>query len=769
MGINNYPSDITSAYSLLVNYKTPSNARVRNTDHNNNGAANNNGTTTTNTTSNQTPAAEASAMTFTQDGANASTVEGASDNRNNLAANTGTTLLQHALMLAQVKPHSIDPDWILLDSQSTISVFNNPTMLSNIRKSEHVLRAMTNGGYQDSHMVGDFANLGTVWFNSESIANILSLADVTKVCRVTMDSGKEASISVHRKDRSVMKFVEHPSGLYVFDSKSKALGDTTTAYTMVTTVAQQPLAYNEGQPLIQASGLVVEWNVDQTIDDDAYDLDYDPPDDDPDDDVVPEDFDPVERDELRDLAADQGQIEEPGIESVQGTPATTPNNQEIEQELDETWEEENDATFDIDTDNEIDNNVEMNQALGHEEGENQGADPEDENTTLNQGARDNEDAANVEQNQDDTDVQGANVQNVYNLRERRGNTNAFRNALDNPYNSKSYFPPTQLHQLAVPIDMQKRVFAFVFTQMSARAGLKKYGQRAVAAMTTEFAQFEDLDVYEVVDPKTLTVEEKRAALRALNLLQEKRCGKLKGRTVADGRKQRSMYEKSETASPTVANDALMLSIMIDAHERRDIATSDVVGAYLKCKMDDYVLIRFEGESVDILCQMNPSHRQFVTIENGKKVLYARLNKAMYGCVKSALLWYNLLSSSLKEMGFEINPYDPCVANSTINGKQCTIVWYVDDMKISHADPAVVTSVIEKLEAKFGKMKTTRGKEHTFLGMKIKYTDEGTAAITMIDYLQEAIVESGLDVTKTAVTPARKELLKWTNLPGPSEG
>ena len=696
MGINNYPSDITSAYSLLVNYKTPSNARVRNADHNNNGATNNNGTTTTTSTSNQTPAAEASAMTFTQDGANASTVEGASDNRNNLAANTGTTLLQHALMLAQVKPHSIDPDWILLDSQSTISVFNNPTMLSNIRKSEHVLRAMTNGGYQDSHMVGDFANLGTVWFNSESIANILSLADVTKVCRVTMDSGKEASISVHRKDGSVMKFVEHPSGLYVFDSKSKALGDTTTAYTMVTTVAQQrklfsprevssadvardlyrkigrpdeaefqkilrqnlirncpvtpddarralliygpdiaaikgkttrssaskrvptfeaipipppilkhhrkvtlcidfffvqghgflhtvsrnigfrtvrhvpdrkqstildevknvtklytdrgfvicdvhgdhefecirdqlrpievnvvprdshvgeversirtikerlracvhglpykrlpkeiitsmvtdvvrllnqfpwkngisdtlspsaivtgaplpdynslclefgsyvqtfednspsntikarslgaivlnptgnaqgdyyflslatgarisrhqytplpltdvaiarveALAYNEGQPLIQASGLVVEWSVDQTIDDDAYDFDYDPPEDDPDDDVLPEDLDPVERDELRDLGADQGQVEEPGIVPVQETPATTQNNQEIEQELDETWEEENDAVFDIDTDNENEDNVEMNRALGHEEGENQGA------------------------------------------------------------------------------------------------------------------------------------------------------------------------------------------------------------------------------------------------------------------------------------------------------------------------------------------------------------------------------------------------------------
>ena len=146
------------------------------------------------------------------------------------------------------------------------------------------------------------------------------------------------------------------------------------------------------------------------------------------------------------------------------------------------------------------------------------------------------------------------------------------------------------------------------------------------------------------------------------------------------------------------------------------------------------------------------------MENGVKVLYMRLVKAIYDCVQSALLWYRLFNSKLKEFGFVLNPYDPCVANKDIDGKQCTVVWYVDDMKISHADPAVVTDVIEQLEQFFGKMTITRGKEHVFLGMKIKYTDQGTAEIIMQDYLEEAIVESGIDITRTATTPAKRDLL-----------
>ena len=229
---------------------------------------------------------------------------------------------------------------------------------------------------------------------------------------------------------------------------------------------------------------------------------------------------------------------------------------------------------------------------------------------------------------------------------------------------------------------------------------------------TEFAQLEELGVYEAVDAALLTKEQRRAALRAINLIKLKRDGKMKVRTVADGSVQRSLYDKLETASPTVATDALILSILIDSYEGRDVVTADVAGAYLKAYMDEFVLMKLTGESVDILCNMNPTHLKFVVIENGVKTLYVKLIKAIYGCVKSALLCYDLFSSTLQKMGFELNPYDPCVANVMIGGKQCTVVWYVDDNKISRVDPDVVTRVVEVIEKHFGKVTVTRGRQRT---------------------------------------------------------
>ena len=150
---------------------------------------------------------------------------------------TGTTLVQHAYMLTQADDAGIDPEWILLDSQSTISVFRNPKMLTNIRRSNRVLRALTNGGHQDSHMVRDFPNLGEVWYIPHSIGNILSFAEVRKVCRVTMDSSSDPAMHVYRLNNSVMSFTEHPSGLYVYSPKDS--NTSVLAYTMVSTVAQQ--------------------------------------------------------------------------------------------------------------------------------------------------------------------------------------------------------------------------------------------------------------------------------------------------------------------------------------------------------------------------------------------------------------------------------------------------------------------------------------------------------------------------------------------------
>ena len=146
-----------------------------------------------------------------------------------------------------------------------------------------------------------------------------------------------------------------------------------------------------------------------------------------------------------------------------------------------------------------------------------------------------------------------------------------------------------------------------------------------------------------------------------------------------------MFSKDQITSPTVSTDALLMTLTVDAMEEQEVGTADVPGAYLQADMDDHVILKMTGRSVDALCQTNKSYKEFVRTERGKKVIYLRLKKALYGCIKSAMLWYNLFTENLTEMGFEINPYDTCVANKMINGKQYTIVWYVDDLKVSHVE------------------------------------------------------------------------------------
>ena len=162
------------------------------------------------------------------------------------------------------------------------------------------------------------------------------------------------------------------------------------------------------------------------------------------------------------------------------------------------------------------------------------------------------------------------------------------------------------------------------------------------------------------------------------------------------------------ASPTVAIDSLMATMVIDACKGRDSAIFDVTGAYLHADMpeDKKILLKLSGRFVDIMCDVYEEHRKNAVYENGKKVLYLWVVKVLYGCIQSALLWYQLYVETLMKYGFELNPYDKCVANKVINAKQCTITWYVDDNNISHVDEKVVTEMFKILKGHFGELTIT---------------------------------------------------------------
>jgi hypothetical protein len=67
------------------------------------------------------------------------------------------------------------------------------------------------------------------------------------------------------------------------------------------------------------------------------------------------------------------------------------------------------------------------------------------------------------------------------------------------------------------------------------------------------------------------------------------------------------------------------------------------------------------------------YRKYITTNaKGKPVQYVQLKKAVYGMIKSALLFYQKWVTDLTSLGFTINPYNPCVANKIVDGHQLTV-------------------------------------------------------------------------------------------------
>ena len=83
--------------------------------------------------------------------------------------------------------------------------------------------------------------------------------------------------------------------------------------------------------------------------------------------------------------------------------------------------------------------------------------------------------------------------------------------------------------------------------------------------------------------------------------------KIKSRMVADGSKQRSYegYEKSDGSSPTARTDSVIMTGVVDAHERRNIAIIDVENAFLQSENDQSIIMAIRGETAELLVRLNP--------------------------------------------------------------------------------------------------------------------------------------------------------------------
>ena len=129
----------------------------------------------------------------------------------------------------------------------------------------------------------------------------------------------------------------------------------------------------------------------------------------------------------------------------------------------------------------------------------------------------------------------------------------------------------------------------------------------------------------------------------------------------------------------MAMESIALTTVIDPKEERNVMTGDIPNAFIQAHVPklqggkERVIMKITGILVELLVKLAPNvYGPFVVFENGKKAIYLQVLRALYGMLVAALLWYKTLRKDLEKIGFEFNPYDPCVCNRTIKKQQQTV-------------------------------------------------------------------------------------------------
>ena len=218
---------------------------------------------------------------------------------------------------------------------------------------------------------------------------------------------------------------------------------------------------------------------------------------------------------------------------------------------------------------------------------------------------------------------------------------------------------------------------FSFIQMySLNKGLKKFGDHGKDAAQKEMKQLHDRIVFEPIIIAELTPLERKRAMESLIFLTEKRDGTVKARTCANGSTQREYIPREEATSPTAATEAILITGVLDAKQRRDVMTLDIPNAFVQTEIPergDKIIMKIRGRLVDILTEICPGvYDDYVIHEGKQQVLYVKMLRALYGMLISSVLYYKKFRKDIESIGFEVNPYDICVANRKVKGKQHTV-------------------------------------------------------------------------------------------------
>ncbi len=277
----------------------------------------------------------------------------------------------------------------------------------------------------------------------------------------------------------------------------------------------------------------------------------------------------------------------------------------------------------------------------------------------------------------------------------------------------------------------------------------------------EMTQLHFMNTWKTMDPMKLSQEERMRVLSLLLILKEKCTGKIKGRACLNEAPRRTYILKEEAALPTVMTASTFITASIAASKRRKVRCYDVPSAFVNADVDKDILMVLKGELADMMVQIAPQvYRKYITVDRkGTKILYVKLQKALYGFMRASLLFYRKLRKEFEAYGLEVNLYNPCVVNMmTKSGKQLTVVWHVGNLMGLCEEDFKLTKFFCYLGRIYGtKLSMHMGKRHNYLGMDMEFKDDGMLEVSIIAYLKDVIKQFPEEITGKAATLAAEQL------------
>ena len=300
------------------------------------------------------------------------------------------------------------------------------------------------------------------------------------------------------------------------------------------------------------------------------------------------------------------------------------------------------------------------------------------------------------------------------------------------------------------------------TQMATKKAIRAYGNAMVdASLNEEIKGIAIRKVWSGVDITTLTPAERRQVIRSSVFFKMKYkdgvIDRLKARLVAGGDQQdKTIYdESSDISSPTVSTTSVFSIAATAAAKKHYIMTFDIGQAYLNADIKELVLVRLDPISARILCQIDSEYSKYLLQD---KSMIVKLNKALYGCVESARLWYEHLKSVMLRIGYQINPLDQCVFNKfdPSSNVVSTVCFHVDDGLATSPFQSELDILKHEMLQESKEVKFSEGKVHEYLGMKLDFSTDFETEVTMVKYINDILTD--LDIgTSNAPTPASASL------------